>query len=575
MTHGLECQDQVGKKRGRKKKGPGSEGEENDGQNEDKTEAKKKKRKNKNSPKNKSTKEDVDSEEQGDTDEQQDPLAMSQNQQNLADLTTPGALLHYNRNNVIFPNGDTHGLSLPLLLNQPPEIQQLTQVLMRTPVDTFYLHCNNLNSAYDYQTNQSLFGTPYSLHVNDNSLSVSPNNYKSNGNSSQLVSPGASSPFIDFNSDDFLRFSPQSPMFASLVEMDEHEIETEGANLLPVTPQEQETKVENNATSDDVHIEEYNRDDTADQSSYLNQPQPSDGDEEIFEKLKRMSNEELIKSLHIGDDTKKMIEESISHLKDLDSNPEAANMTYIEYLTQNFPISRKLFYLCISQFLVLLKHKLSESARRIMNREKPSSNETSKERELELLREENMKLKEENLRKANESAMLSAINENLRNRFSEMVSKGLIKVHDDEHPNYGRDDKPTAIQNSYQELVMLMENKQEMDSSNFGIMIMFPGGRLVSINRTLLTKLNYDPSDLYDNLERWEDVVHPESYPQIIAHISRVLKLPPAPRKSFKCKVNCRKKSGGVVPAELYLCIVGGKLSYIPVFASKFSFQLF
>ncbi|KAF0978403.1 hypothetical protein FDP41_002223 [Naegleria fowleri] len=634
IAHGLECQDQVGKKRGRKKKSgsdteeqlQNKEADENNTENStaagepsqhtahaSTSEDKKKKKRGKSSKKTKGEiKKEEGINEQQQNQQQPSSSSSSFNQKQTSnnqfiqsssnsstalqvtdsELKTPGAMLA-SGNSVIFPNGDNHGLSVPLLMNQPPEIQQLTQILMRTPVDTFFLHCNNLNTAYDYQNNQSLFGTPYSLHLDDNSIAnynnnnnINNNNSKSNLTPNQLVSPGgATSPFIDFTSDDFLRFSPQSPLFASLVEMNDIEVNNEvqqvssdtttllndvnketnfGSNALSSLSSENQfsksnvasatmenpnvgTSTAGSSSDDGVQIEDYPNEDTTKTSHQ------SPKEDDMFERLKKMSNEELIKCLQIGEDTKKMIEDSISHLKAFDSNPETASMTYIEYLTQNFPIS------------LLLKHKLSESAKRLMAGCEPTS--VSSEKEIEILKEENKRLKEENLRKANESAMLSAINENLRNRFSELASKGIIKMQYDEPPTYGANNKPTAIQNSYQELVMLMENKQEMDSSDFGIMIMFPGGRLVSLNKTLLTKLNYDPADLYDNLERWEDVVHPESYPQIIAHVSRVLKTPPAPRKSFKCKVLCRKKGGGTVSAELYLCIVGGKFSYIPVFA--------
>ena len=419
LAHGLECQDQVGKKRGRKKKsGEDDNDEDLDDVPTEKPQSsqtssnavesssstnnntattsnaassstatattekneKKKKKKKASSPKKKKEKPTATASSSTTTQPKTEPEQVTQGQANQripptqqqminpnlvnnlplqlteSELKTPGAML--TAGNVIFPNRDNHPLSLPFLLNQPPEIQQLTQILMRTPVDTFYLHCNNLNSAYDYQNNQSLFGTPYSLHVDEallhqhqqhmnalNNLKIQNQQHQQQLHQQQLISPGgAASPLIDFTNDEFLRFSPQSPLFASIVEMDENEIHNEVGHMMPIshsnaTEEQQADKMrsQNNSNvnnNDDVQIEDCEDTNQKPASS-------SKQDEEIFEKLIKMSNEEMIKSLQIGDDTKQMIEESIGHLKQFDSNPETANMTYIEYLTQNFPISRK------------------------------------------------------------------------------------------------------------------------------------------------------------------------------------------------------------------------------------------
>lgn len=106
---------------------------------------------------------------------------------------------------------------------------------------------------------------------------------------------------------------------------------------------------------------------------------------------------------------------------------------------------------------------------------------------------------------------------------------------------------PSSALKSFQELDSLIKNRKEMDSSNFGIMICFPGGRIVSMNQKLLDVLGYSSSDVFNKLERWEDVIAPAHYANVISGITKCLKAAPAPRKSFCCDVACRTKNGTCV----------------------------
>jgi len=75
--------------------------------------------------------------------------------------------------------------------------------------------------------------------------------------------------------------------------------------------------------------------------------------------------------------------------------------------------------------------------------------------------------------------------------------------------------------------------------------------------------------DLFDRLERWEDVIHPNYYSTVVSQLTKLLRAPPAPRKSFRAKVGCRSRQNQPIMSDLYTCMVGGR-NAIPVFVISY-----
>jgi hypothetical protein len=263
--------------------------------------------------------------------------------------------------------------------------------------------------------------------------------------------------------------------------------------------------------------------------------------------------------LKLGNNVQRILEESLAILNDSNGDdgeqlPTSSNnrKAYLDYL-KNFPST------CIIQT------KEEESTR-----ESQSASHThvyqNKEEEISALKREVEALKHEQQRRTNEVAVMTAINETLRSRFSDMSKNKSTPMLFSPTTKY--DEEQIGC---YEELVNLMQNKQEMDAAKFGVLVTFPGGRIVTMNQTLLNKLHYKANDLHDQLQRWEDVVHPSFYQTVISNFSRLVKMPPATRKSFKCKVGCRSKDGGP-PIEAVLCctMVGSTVNLTAVFCISF-----
>lgn len=127
-----------------------------------------------------------------------------------------------------------------------------------------------------------------------------------------------------------------------------------------------------------------------------------------------------------------------------------------------------------------------------------------------------------------------------------------------------------SVETGFKELLSLMRSEKEMESPDFGIMLCFPGGRLVSVNRKLLTSLGYNHHDVFATLNRWEDIIAPSSYSTVIQGIITCLRQPSAARKSFRAEVQCRRKDNTTIGAELFTCLVGSKHGFIPIFAISY-----
>lgn len=511
LSHGLECKKVEGKKRGRKKK------EDESVTQEDAVQKPKKKKYKKNS--------------QSATTENDSLNEETQKNQNMvpqqpAQATTPKQLSSA-------PCGPLVASSIlanNIFSYHSPELQQLTNLLLNSQ-DTFYFNNNKLATV---QTN------------------IPPNSTTNN------VQP------------------PNSSRMASFTEMNDLNVlidESLNQELTPNPPTNQ--------------MEDLFRSTSPAHSFLFNANDPNKSSTPILDNKNQSASVPTSSSpsssssphLKLASNIQRVLEESLAVLNDT-----AINETEQTPARNN---NRKAYLDYLKHFVstTVVQIKESEDDSRQVPNERPTSY-SSKDEEINALRNEIGELKREQAVRSNEVAILTAMNETLRNRCVEL--KTLCNEFDPKREygdsqqlsqpaepksNVNKSDmgRTESLVSSFEELYQLMRNKKEMDSAKFGILVTFPGGRIVIMNQTLLNKLHYQPNDIHDRLQRWEDVVHPQSYQTVVSHLSQLLKMPPAPRKSFKCKIGCRAKEGGQ-PIEAVLCstMVGGSNSFIPVFCISF-----
>jgi PAS domain-containing protein len=628
ISHGLQCVDVQGKKRGRKKK---SKDEEDEMEEKEKKPMKKRqiKKKTDSQPSKRKKKSDNSSPNEVNQTTVATPppqqvvqpittQPVSLNQQPVANgistninpitLSTMPQQQQQQQQRTLPPSHVAGSFDASLFSNQPPEIQQLASILMNSH-DTFYLHNSNLNVSDIGSDN--LFGTPppfeeYAFSPSRDGATSSTDSVDRN-----IPSPGS---FFDDGGGLFGSLSPVNFLFAPLTQ-------DQNSPLGPTTPtpstsnntttsiqqpqpQQQQTvppvqqqqpqqplKAETTAPPPVAPVQNnspvnttltYSSPSPSSTSMPWTIPEHSNNTNAVApanNSVNNMSLEQQMKTTEaimngVEPDIRKIVEDSVRTLERADMRADnrspdkrSDELTFMEYLHKNFASS-----------LMLQNSQLQQQNTK--EKEETQQQEvhySSKDEEIEALRRQVQQYRQESGRKSNAVALLTALNESMRSQLDEFIlakralpsSSGTSS--EVTTPTFADiASRGKSLQKSYQELCQLMQNKQEMDSSTFGIMLCFPGGRIISLNKTLLDKLGYGPEDLFDRLERWEDIIHQNSYSIVVGQLSKLLKSPPAPRKSFKVKVGCRPKFGNQpVMSDLYTCLVGGKNS-VPVFCISY-----
>jgi len=238
------------------------------------------------------------------------------------------------------------------------------------------------------------------------------------------------------------------------------------------------------------------------------------------------------------------------------------------------------------------------------------------------LQKEVARLRKRDLRRQNEIQILSAMNESLRLQLMNMLSRRTYRMEDDtteirlpkaegrtaeskaatsseanmEIPVGGDDfstspppqsnasgdeqqeshlSRPDAsnidsLSKSFTELLSLFNSKEQMDSHSMGILVCFPGGRITTCNKTLLERIGYDASALYDELSRWEDVISERFWGNVIRFLAQTLKTVSHKRAFHLEECGVKHRNGTVIPCEIIVTIIGGNFSQIPVFVCSY-----